>query len=223
MYVKAIALAYKDLQVNPKDSTTLAMVALYHAKTGNAASASEFIRKARAVDPGNAAISYYEAVVHALAGRQQAAMTSLERALKGGYFRERGCRRPRAPIAQQVRGLRSTAAALSSSTRVGVEALSPEPPPSARDDHAGPSQGAAGWRVPVQLVESIVTTAVAPSGNPARSIPKSPPKQPSTPQNCGGTPPPPKWAAKANVPSAGDLSGKNPLVSCSVSWSCPRG
>ena len=85
MYVKAIALAYKDLQVNPKDSTTLAMVALYHAKTGNAASASDFIRKARAVDPKDAAISYYEAVVHALAGRQQPALTSLERALQGGY------------------------------------------------------------------------------------------------------------------------------------------
>jgi len=84
-YVKAIALAYKDLQVNPKDSTTLAMVALYHAKTGNAASASDFIRKARAVDPKDAAISYYEAVVHALAGRQQPALTSLERALQGGY------------------------------------------------------------------------------------------------------------------------------------------
>jgi serine/threonine-protein kinase len=85
MYVKAIALAYKDLQVNPKDSTTLAMVALYHAKTGNAASASDFIRKARAVDPANPAIFYYEAVVHALAGRQQPALTSLERALQGGY------------------------------------------------------------------------------------------------------------------------------------------
>jgi serine/threonine-protein kinase len=84
-YLKAIALATQDLQVNPRDSTTLAMVALYHAKTGNAARAAEFIRKARAVDPDNPAIRYYEAVVDALAGHQEAALTALEKALQGGY------------------------------------------------------------------------------------------------------------------------------------------
>ncbi len=84
-YMKAIALATQDLQVNPRDSTTLAMVALYHAKTGNAVSATEFIRKARAVDPNNPAILYYEAVVDALGGRQEAALTALDKALQGGY------------------------------------------------------------------------------------------------------------------------------------------
>jgi serine/threonine-protein kinase len=85
IYMKAIALATKDLQVNPRDSTTLSMVALYHAKTGNAVSATEFIRKARAVDPDNPAILYYEAVVDTLGGREAAALTALDKALKGGY------------------------------------------------------------------------------------------------------------------------------------------
>ena len=35
VYATAISLAYKDLQVNPKDATTLAMVGLYQAKSGN--------------------------------------------------------------------------------------------------------------------------------------------------------------------------------------------
>ena len=85
IYMKAIALATQDLQVNPRDSTTLSMVALYHAKTGNAVSATEFIRKARAVDPDNPAILYYEAVVDTLGGREAAALTALDKALKGGY------------------------------------------------------------------------------------------------------------------------------------------
>src|SRR4029079_17406626 len=70
------------------------------------------------------------------------------------------------------------------------------------------------------LVESIVTIAVAPSGNPTRSIANSPPKQPSM-QDPEGTPAPPKWAFRANVPSGGNLSGKKPLVSSSVSSSGP--
>ena len=37
VYATAISLAYKDLQVNPKDATTLAMVGLYQAKSGKMA------------------------------------------------------------------------------------------------------------------------------------------------------------------------------------------
>ncbi len=85
VYATAISLAYKDLQVNPKDATTLAMVGLYQAKSGNDGRAMEYIRKARAVDPSSAALLYYEAVVHTLGGRTDAALASLQKALDGGY------------------------------------------------------------------------------------------------------------------------------------------
>ena len=85
VYATAISLAYKDLQVNPKDATTLAMVGLYQAKSGNDGRAMEFIRKARAVDPSSAALLYYEAVAHTLGGRTDAALAALQKALDGGY------------------------------------------------------------------------------------------------------------------------------------------
>ena len=84
-YGTALTLAFKELQVNPKDTTTLAMVAQYYAKSGNDARARDFIQRARAIDPKNAALLYYEAVVHALAHRDAAALASLEKALAGGY------------------------------------------------------------------------------------------------------------------------------------------
>lgn len=84
-YETALSLAYKELQVNPRDATTLAMVALYQAKRGDDARARDFIRRAREIDSRNSALLYYEAVVHTLGGRQDAALDSLEKALAGGY------------------------------------------------------------------------------------------------------------------------------------------
>jgi eukaryotic-like serine/threonine-protein kinase len=84
-YSTALTLAFKELQVNPKDTTTLAMVALYYSKSGNDARARDFIQRARAIDAKNAALLYYEAIVHALAHRDAAAIASLDKALSGGY------------------------------------------------------------------------------------------------------------------------------------------
>jgi serine/threonine-protein kinase len=84
-YGTALTLAFKELQVNPKDTTTLGMVAQYYAKSGNDARARDFIQRARTIDPKNAALLYYETVVHALAHRKAAALASLEKALEGGY------------------------------------------------------------------------------------------------------------------------------------------
>ena len=84
-YERALTLAYKELQVNPRDATTLAMVALYHAKSGNDPRARDFIRRARAVDAVSPSLLYYEAVVHALGGREREALASLGKALAGGY------------------------------------------------------------------------------------------------------------------------------------------
>jgi serine/threonine-protein kinase len=84
-YARALELAYKELQVNPRDAMTLAMVALYQAKSGNDARARDFIRRARQADATSAALLYYEAVVHTLGGRDRQALDALEQALAGGY------------------------------------------------------------------------------------------------------------------------------------------
>jgi hypothetical protein len=45
----------------------------------------EISSNGRAIDPKNAALLYYETVIHALAHRDAAALASLEKALEGGY------------------------------------------------------------------------------------------------------------------------------------------
>ncbi|MGH9406484.1 MAG: protein kinase domain-containing protein [Terriglobia bacterium] len=82
---KAIALAYKQLQVNPRDSDTMADLAVYYADEGQADQALQLIRGARAIDPGNAAYAYYEAVVEAISGQTNHAMTALQEALQKGF------------------------------------------------------------------------------------------------------------------------------------------
>jgi serine/threonine-protein kinase len=84
-YDRAIGLAYKELQVNPRDATVLAMVALYNAKSGRDDRAADLMKKARAIDPGSPALLYYAAVVDTLGGRHDAALSNLEKALAGGY------------------------------------------------------------------------------------------------------------------------------------------
>jgi eukaryotic-like serine/threonine-protein kinase len=84
-YDRAISLAVKDLQVNPRDAGALESIALYYAKEGQSGWAREYILKARAIDPSNVEYVYSEAVVEALAGRQQDALKALHEALEKGY------------------------------------------------------------------------------------------------------------------------------------------
>ncbi len=84
-YDKAIALAYKDLQVNPRNAATLGMLALYYAKKEDAAQAQSFIRRARAIDGNNIELIYIEGVIHALGGRSNDALRSLREAFQKGY------------------------------------------------------------------------------------------------------------------------------------------
>jgi tetratricopeptide (TPR) repeat protein/class 3 adenylate cyclase len=83
-YKKAISLAIADLGVNPKDTSVLGDLALYYAKTGQAALADYYIRQARSVDASNAELIYCEAVVRALANQQAEAMSSLRLAFERG-------------------------------------------------------------------------------------------------------------------------------------------
>jgi serine/threonine protein kinase/tetratricopeptide (TPR) repeat protein len=87
-YDKAIAIAYKDLQVNPRSATTMEHLALYYAKKGDAAHALDFIRHARSIEPENISLLYTNAVVYCLAGRQTESLEVLEEALQKGYSLE---------------------------------------------------------------------------------------------------------------------------------------
>jgi tetratricopeptide (TPR) repeat protein/DNA-binding winged helix-turn-helix (wHTH) protein len=84
-YDKAIALAYRELQVNPRKTTAMQGLALYYAKKGNGTQALEFIRRARSLDPNNVEFAYAEAEVLALAGNAQQALEALREALRMGY------------------------------------------------------------------------------------------------------------------------------------------
>jgi tetratricopeptide (TPR) repeat protein len=83
-YDKAIALAYKRLQVNPRDATTMEHLAWYSAKQGDLANATMFIQHARALDPADVSLLYSQAVVDCLAGKQQDALEYVSEAIQKG-------------------------------------------------------------------------------------------------------------------------------------------
>jgi tetratricopeptide (TPR) repeat protein len=84
-YDRAIALAYKELQVNPRAASAMGSLALYYAKKGDAGHAMEFIQHARSIEPQNIALLYIEAVVYCLAGRNAESLHTLREALHKGY------------------------------------------------------------------------------------------------------------------------------------------
>ncbi len=81
---KAIALAYKKLQVNPRDATTIEHLAQYSAKQGDLASATTFIQRARAIDPADVSLLYTQAVIYCLADKQQDALQYVSEAIQKG-------------------------------------------------------------------------------------------------------------------------------------------
>ena len=83
-YDKAIALAYQELQVNPKNAVTLGYLALYYGKKGDAAHAQESIHRARAIDSAAVDLIYDEATLQQLAGHTDAALKSLHEAFQKG-------------------------------------------------------------------------------------------------------------------------------------------
>jgi len=84
-YDKAIALGFKQLQVNPRDANVLDQLSLYYAKKGDAIHAMDFIRRARAINPTDVSMIYDEAVVDTLGGRSEEALKTLREALHKGY------------------------------------------------------------------------------------------------------------------------------------------
>jgi tetratricopeptide (TPR) repeat protein len=87
-YDRAIALALKAYDVNPRDVRTLENLSSYYAKKGDAKRAQDFIRRARAIDPNDNELMYYEGLDHALAGEKKEALQSLRMAFEHGYSAE---------------------------------------------------------------------------------------------------------------------------------------
>jgi tetratricopeptide (TPR) repeat protein len=84
-YDKAIALAYKELAVNPRNSDTMGSLALYYAKKGMPAEALNFIQRARSINKEDVRLVYTAAVVEALANHPDNALGLLREAFKRGY------------------------------------------------------------------------------------------------------------------------------------------
>ena len=83
-YDRAIALAFQDLQVNPRNAEVMDDLALYYAKKGDSAQALKFARSARAINGDNVFYIYTEGVVEAIAGHTPEALKSLAEAFEKG-------------------------------------------------------------------------------------------------------------------------------------------
>jgi tetratricopeptide (TPR) repeat protein len=84
-YEKAIALAYQELQVNPRAAATVGDLALYYAKKGDVDNGERYIRQARSMDSSDVQLIYSEAQVYAIAGKQDQALKALREAFQKGF------------------------------------------------------------------------------------------------------------------------------------------
>jgi serine/threonine protein kinase/Flp pilus assembly protein TadD len=80
----AIALGYKGLGVNPRDAGIKGRLALWYGKKGDVKQALKFIAEARAIDPNDLDLIYYQAQAQALSGDKANAIDSLRSAFKKG-------------------------------------------------------------------------------------------------------------------------------------------
>jgi tetratricopeptide (TPR) repeat protein len=83
-FEKAISLAYKGLQVNPRDASVKGRLALWYGKKGDIRQALKFIAEAREIDPANVDLIYYQAQAFALDGQKANALAALRDAFKKG-------------------------------------------------------------------------------------------------------------------------------------------
>jgi tetratricopeptide (TPR) repeat protein/TolB-like protein len=84
-YQQAISVGYKQLQVNPQDSTVMAEIALSYANVGNTKEADTLIGRARALDKKDVDIAYIEVQIAALTGKQSQAVALLGDLLENHY------------------------------------------------------------------------------------------------------------------------------------------
>ncbi|MGA3293335.1 MAG: tetratricopeptide repeat protein [Candidatus Acidiferrales bacterium] len=84
-YEKAIALAFQDLQVNPRDTGAMGDLALYFAKKGEPDRGIDFIQRARAIDKKDVELIFTQATIESLANKPSDALRTLREALSNGY------------------------------------------------------------------------------------------------------------------------------------------
>lgn len=83
-FEKAISLAYEELRVNPRDGSTKGRLGLWYGKKGDVQQALRFITEARALDPNNVDLIYYQAQAFALSGDKTKAVAALREAFAKG-------------------------------------------------------------------------------------------------------------------------------------------
>jgi tetratricopeptide (TPR) repeat protein/TolB-like protein len=93
-YDKAISLGYKELRVNPRDAEVSGRMALYYAKKGDAQQGTEFVRRARAIDPQDTNLIYTSAIVKTLGNKPADAVKDLGLALQKGYSAKEAAAEP---------------------------------------------------------------------------------------------------------------------------------
>ncbi len=83
-YNRAISLAYKDLEVNPRDAFTKGRLALWYAKKGDPRQALKFVAEARAIDPADVQLMYFQAQIFSWANDKAKALGALREAFGKG-------------------------------------------------------------------------------------------------------------------------------------------
>lgn len=88
MYRNAIKLANKALEVNPAETSTLSLLAHYHASIGDRDEALQYIARASALAPRDVYVYYNAATALCSLGEEDEAAKALEKALELGYSKD---------------------------------------------------------------------------------------------------------------------------------------
>jgi TolB-like protein/tetratricopeptide (TPR) repeat protein/DNA-binding winged helix-turn-helix (wHTH) protein len=84
-YRRAMTLAQRSLEVNPKDAVSWMQLAYYSARAGEAAHIDGYASRARELGPQDQFVQYYGALVALERGNGDAALSALARAIELGY------------------------------------------------------------------------------------------------------------------------------------------
>jgi eukaryotic-like serine/threonine-protein kinase len=86
-YEQAIAIAERDLEVNPHDSDALSYLALFEAKSGSLEKARQYMARALGIAPKDVNVLSMAAEVYAVTDDEQKALEYLKEAIQDGYPR----------------------------------------------------------------------------------------------------------------------------------------
>jgi serine/threonine-protein kinase len=116
-YRQAIALAERQVSVNPHDSELRSRLAMYHAYAGDRDAADKELAEAVRLRPHDGTVLFRAALIHEQFGRRNRALRAIEEALRDGYSREEIGKAPALESLRQdpkyARIAASTAASLS--------------------------------------------------------------------------------------------------------------